>query len=100
MYDDLEQYYVFQVVTKQVSHLNGCFCAFEILVALATKTDLGAVVYTGSLWPGVLFLTDVRLLSEGWFVKNQIRLSWDKNSAPPQVVYKLSSLRITQNDLT
>ena len=28
---------------------GGCFCAFEILVALATKTDLGAVVYTGSL---------------------------------------------------
>ena len=29
---------------------GGCFCAFEILVALATKTDLGSVhVYTGSL---------------------------------------------------
>ena len=49
MYADLEYSYVFQVVTKQVSHLSGCFCAFEILVALATKTDLGAVVYTGSL---------------------------------------------------
>ena len=31
---------------------GGCFCAFEILVALATKTDLGTVVYTGSLSQG------------------------------------------------
>ena len=28
---------------------GGCFCAFEILVALATKQYLVAVVYTGSL---------------------------------------------------
>ena len=29
---------------------GGCFCAFEILVALATKTDLGAVCTRG-VWP-------------------------------------------------
>ena len=28
---------------------GGCFCAFEILVALATEQDLVAVLYTGSL---------------------------------------------------
>ena len=28
---------------------GGCFCAFEILVALATKHNLVAVVYTGNL---------------------------------------------------
>ena len=40
---------LFHVFTKQISHLGGCFCAFEILIALATKQDLVAVVYTGSL---------------------------------------------------
>ena len=48
-------------VTKQVSHLDGCFCAFEILVALATKHDLVAVVYMGSLALGL------GLGLQGWY---------------------------------
>ena len=37
MYDDFEYSYLFQIIKKQVSYLGGCFCAFEILVALTTK---------------------------------------------------------------
>ena len=48
--DEFELAYLFHVVTKQVSHLGGCFCAFDILVVLVTKQDLVAVVYMGSLY--------------------------------------------------